>query len=234
MNRTFQIEKKDKFNTFVIALLANLFFCYCIISALALILFSCVTIECEVSGPSMQPTFNYPVLANTDTVYVNVYDKSYQYGDIIVVSVDDNERAIIKRVVGLPGDILDIVEVNGEYFLERNGEVIVEDYILYDNSISVPLSYKNGMYNTRARFNDMLDQHTEDVRDGKYVVPSHSVFALGDNRGKSQDSSYYGAFPYDNIQGVVELVQKHGVSKWDFYSSYIIQGKFFRTIKNMF
>lgn len=233
MRKSFSVGQKDKWNTFVMAVIGNLFFCYCLITAIALILFSCVTIECEVSGPSMQPTLNYPSTSDSDTVYINIYDKDYNYGDIIVVNVDDSARAIIKRVVGLPGDIIDIVSVDGEYFLERNGEIVEEDYILYDNSISIPAKQKNGMHNTAVRFEAMLDNHGEDVVDGKYIVPEDSVFALGDNRAKSQDSSYYGAFSKENIQGIVELIQKSGESKWEFYTSYIVRGKFFTTIANM-
>ncbi len=234
MRRDFKIAKKDRWTSFIIAVISNVFFCYCVIIAFSLILFSYTTIECEVSGPSMQPTFNYPIVTETDTVYVNICDKSYNYGDIIVVNVDNDEKAIIKRVVGLPGDVIDIVNVDGEYLLERNGEIVHEDYLYIDSSISVPLNQKNGMKNTKIRFEEMLSNHPDNVQEGKYVVPEKSVFALGDNRGKSQDSSYYGAFPNQDIQGVVEIVQRHGISKFEFYTSYIIQGKFFRTIENLF
>ena len=90
------------------------------------------------------------------------------YGDIVVLHGDGektNNDDFIKRVIGKPGDILDITDGK----VVRNGEELTEDYAYYD-----PNSIGNG-----------ITQHVE-LRDGEY-------FVMGDNRMHSSDSRYFGA-----------------------------------------
>ena len=75
----------------------------------------------------MYPTLNSVSQTKNDIVFVNPYNKDLNYGDIVVVGLE-NEN-IIKRVVGLSGDTIDIVFDEYEYKLERNGKIIVENYI---------------------------------------------------------------------------------------------------------
>ena len=90
------------------------------------------------------------------------------YGDIVVLHGDGektNNDDFIKRVIGKPGDILDITDGK----VVRNGEELTEDYAYYD-----PNSIGNG-----------ITQHVE-LGDGEY-------FVMGDNRMHSSDSRYFGA-----------------------------------------
>lgn len=89
--------------------------------------------------------------------------------------------AYIKRVVGLPGDKIIIKpDSNGEYFVYINGKRLEEKYILngYDY---IPCSEK--MYC------------------GPMTVPQGQYFMLGDNRGNSQDSRFWGFLPKDRFIG---------------------------------
>ena len=224
----------NNYSKIVFNFIGNTIFAYCVIIALALMLFSYTTIECEVSGASMQPTLNYPNEDKHDVVYINKFDTDYKYGDIIVI--DTAEDSIIKRVVGLPGDLIDVVKVNGIYKLERNGEVIEEDYILINNSPLVPTSSQNGMdIAYHRRWLDLKENNPDLFNvDGKLVVGETCVFALGDHRKVSVDSFYYGPFEMSQIKGIVENVKYHNTSSFEFYWSYVMEGKFFVTLFNLF
>ncbi len=215
--------------------LGNVFFCYCVIIALALILFSSVTIECEVIGSSMYPTLNYNKTSKVnDVVFVNIYDRELNYGDIVVVKTD--EDSIIKRVIGKEGDIIDVVLSGNEYKIERNGQILDENYILMNLNPSIPAIEKNGMEQTYDKFQELKEKFPElfDNDYNKLIVPENSIFVLGDNREVSLDSSYYGPFDMSKFEGKVELIKRANVSQFKFYYDYIIEGKFIKTFLNLF
>jgi signal peptidase I len=214
-------------------LLSNLIFVYAIIIALALIIFSTATIECKVNGGSMKPTYNN-IANKNDYVYVNKFNDDYKYGDVIVIYTDS--EPIIKRIVGLPGDVIDIVldEEAGVYRLERNGQMITENYI-YHNGYSYETISQNGMDRASSRFEDYKEKNKILLNnDYKLIIRDGEVFALGDNRRISSDSSELGAFDFEDIAGIVESDRLSDKGLFQFYYDYIIKGQFFFTLINIF
>lgn len=124
-------------------------------------------------------------------------------GDIIVFRFPvDIKQTFVKRVIGVPGDRIRIV--NKQVWL--NGKPILEPYKYHktfyldsyrDNFPSEP----NTSVSERAI--DMLGKH---VVDGQVVVPPDCYFAMGDNRDGSLDSRYWGFVPRANIIGKPLLV----------------------------
>lgn len=124
-------------------------------------------------------------------------------GDIIVFRYPpDIRQNYVKRVVGIPGDRLKIV--NKELWL--NGKKLDEPYVQHirpyvdpyaDNFPSEP----NLFVDPAARA--MLAEH---VRDGEVVIPPGHYFAMGDNRDNSADSRYWGFVPRANIVGKPAII----------------------------
>ncbi|MDO4311722.1 MAG: signal peptidase I [Eubacteriales bacterium] len=105
-----------------------------------------------------------PILSNGDVVLVNrfVYNASApKRGDIIVFKPKGNENShyYIKRIIGLPGETVEILE--GTIYID--GEKLTEDY-------------------ETAEISDV------GIVTGKISLGGDEYFVLGDDRGKSEDS----------------------------------------------
>jgi len=124
-------------------------------------------------------------------------------GDIVVFRYPaDVRQTFVKRVIGVPGDRIRIV--NKDVFL--NGRRLEEPYKVHKTSYID--SYRDNFPsepNTRidARAQEMLESHVEG---GEIIVPPGRYFVLGDNRDSSLDSRYWGFVPRDNIIGKPLLI----------------------------
>jgi signal peptidase I len=116
-----------------------------------------------------------PTLEVGDRVFVNkfVYRFSEPERDDIIVfrSAEGGNEDLIKRVVGLPGDNIEVRD--GVLFV--NGEHREEPYL-------------------NKRFPDSESY-------GPTTVPPNHLFMMGDNRANSRDSRFFGPIPYENIEG---------------------------------
>jgi len=116
-----------------------------------------------------------PTLLVGDRVFVNKFIYRFtepERGDVVVFeSVNGREEDLIKRVVGVAGDEVEVR--NGTLLV--NGEAREEPYL-----------------NRNLPFNDSY---------GPSEVPEGHVFVMGDNRANSADSRVFGPLPIENIEG---------------------------------
>jgi signal peptidase I len=115
-----------------------------------------------------------------------------QRGHVVVFKFpEDPTRDFIKRVIGLPGETVEV----------RNKTVFVDGRPLeepYAHFIEQPLRPGDPEYGLR----------TESIRDnwGPQVVPEGQLLVLGDNRDNSRDSRFWGFLPLDQVKGRALLV----------------------------
>lgn len=122
----------------------------------------------RVAGSSMAPT-----LADGVVVVVNKRDRDPARGDVVTLrSPQDGER-VLKRVVGVSGDV-----------------VAIRDAILYVNDVQVQESYVDY-------------ESIDALYYGPVTVARGSVLVLGDSRAGSIDSRTYGTVPLRQVTGTV-------------------------------
>ncbi len=130
-------------------------------------------------------------------------------GDVVVFRFPGHENtSYVKRVVGLPGDHIQIK--NKKLFV--NG--IQAQYVPASPDIIGDLPSKEyySVYNeesygsTHFIIYNQTQKSSESADFGPVIVPPKNVFVLGDNRDSSDDSRYWGSVPVKNIEGQVVLV----------------------------
>ncbi len=137
---------------------------------------------------------------------------SPERGDVVVFKLPtDNSTDYIKRVIGLPGDHIQMK--NGILFI--NGQPVprrrIQDYLYQEGPGAVlPLAqYIETLPNgVQHRIIEMSDNGPLDNTQ-EYVVPSGDYFMMGDNRDNSQDSrvlSAVGYVPAENLIGRAEFI----------------------------
>lgn len=121
-------------------------------------------------------------------------------GDIVVFHYPvDPKQHFVKRVIGVPGDHLRLL--NKQVYI--NGKPLKEPYVRY-------LEPPNNLFRDNFPRLDTLAVGLEGrwwvqmrklVDDGQLIVPEGNYFVMGDNRDDSQDSRYWGFVPRENIIG---------------------------------
>jgi signal peptidase I len=134
-------------------------------------------------------------------------------GDIIVFHYPvDPQQHFVKRVIGLPGDRLRMLNkkvlINGRpldepyvRFLEPANNLYRDDFPRTD----IPAPNMKGSWWLQMR---------KLVEDGELIVPQGHYFVMGDNRDDSEDSRYWGFVPQENIVGRPLLIY-WSVRDWD-------------------
>ena len=132
-------------------------------------------------------------------------------GDIIVFTSDVAKKRLIKRLIGLPGDTIQIQNNN----LIINGDVVKYD-ITNDIVPSRESDQENGIYALES-YTD-LEPHAVHIKDKGSVyppafrgpncaelseekIPADHYFFLGDNRDNSSDSRCFGYIPRSELRG---------------------------------
>ena len=112
-------------------------------------------------------------------------------GDVIVFKYPvDPERDFIKRVIGLPGETLEMRAKK----IYINCTPLDEPYVHF---LEPPT--------TSSEFTEALSSDLRE-RYGPVTVPAGHYFMMGDNRDNSQDSRYWGFLPRENIKGKALLI----------------------------
>lgn len=143
---------------------------YIVIIVVVVLIRSFIVTPIRVDGSSM-----YSTLSNDEILLLEKYDKNYERFDIVVFK--NGKEKLIKRIIGLPGEVVEYKEnklyINDKYY---------EEPFLKNNQITYDFKLKN------------IDIDYK-------IIPEDYYFVLGDNRTNSTDSRMLGLIHKSIIQG---------------------------------
>ncbi len=200
----------------------------CVMSFFAIIniTFNFVYIRSDVYEFSMQPTLNKDVTKSGvagDVVYFNKYSE-IKRGDIVIADCWWNDRKVVKRLVGTPGDKIQIKDEGENYGLYVNDELF---YLTRKTSISdhgklggsTAKYYDYLAYLNNSEFQETVET---DEKGNKYIrLRENDYFLMGDNWAESTDSIEYGVEKRNSIYGRAEII------------IYVGENRFFSMVKHM-
>lgn len=148
----------------------------------------------KIDGQSMMPNFHDSEYLLTEKV--SYYTKAPQRGDVVVFTPPVSDDEFIKRIIALPG----------EQIMIKEGHVYIND---------IPLS--------EPYLGDTLTEEGSFLGEGvAYTVPAGQFFVMGDNRGNSSDSRYWGPIEKSSISGRAWIIywpmNKTGIVKKPVYN----------------
>ena len=179
----------------------------------------------EIDGPSMEPS-----LLNGDRVVVGkfmyglflpfAHEAAFTWGvpdpgDVIIVHSPADNIDIVKRVIGVPGDTIeirdDVVYRNGEALLVRSGLACMRDGMVEPDCEWT--EERLGEHTWRTSRSPLSIPANEE----RQTVPEGHIFVLGDHRDRSNDSRVIGMIPVSRVKGRALAIywSNDGHMRWD-------------------
>jgi len=170
---------RSEFNQFLIELIETFVSSLVVI----LVLYMWVALPEQVWGASMEPNFYTGERVLVEKV--SKHFKEFERGDVVILHPPNNESIdYIKRIVALPGEMVKIY--NCEIYISKDGKTFVIEEPYLDDSECTGGGPK--------------------VKEGRFIqLEAGEYFVLGDNRGNSADSRYFGKIDESMILGKAVL-----------------------------
>ena len=140
-----------------------------------------------------------------------IFSKIPSRGDVVVFKTpQDNRTDYIKRIIGLPGDTIELKDGilfinNVEINRKKTNDFIDNDKNVQQKRVRKYIEY---IFNKEIEVLDLIDNGVADNTQ-LYKVPDNYFFVMGDNRDNSQDSRFInsvGFIPFENLVGKAQLI----------------------------
>lgn len=188
----------------------------------------------EIEGPSMEPT-----LLNGDRVVVAKYRyglflpltseaflqwSTPKVGEVVIVKSPD-DVVIVKRVVGLEGDVM---EIRNDVVLRNERPMGRVRMGPCDAAAQLDRTAGCGWYKERTDGLEWRtskdDQRTPPQTYPPVVVPKGHVYVLGDHRDRSNDSRFFGPVRVNRVRGQALMIYWSSDGGWWWQPDYVFRG----------
>jgi len=139
-----------------------------------------------------------------------IFNKTPQRGDVVVFKTpQDNRTDYIKRVIGISGDKIQIID--GSIYINNNKvfRKKTDDFLDINKigKIKRIRKYREYLFDKEFEVLDLVDNSIVD-NTNIYVVPEGHFFVMGDNRDNSQDSRFNSVkfIPLENLVGKAQFI----------------------------
>lgn len=147
------------------------------------IIYSTIAIPEMVYGSSMEPNFKTGDRILVDRI-TKLFNKNFERGEIIVFEPEESGNHLIKRIIGVPGDVFKIFDCK-VYISDGTESYMLDEYYLGEN---------------------VCTKGSRAIKEGRsFRIPENHYVALGDNREFSHDSRAIGMITPDDVIGRVVL-----------------------------
>ena len=153
-----------------------------------------------------------------------VFAKEPNRGDLVVFKTpSDNRTDYIKRLIGLPGDVIQFV--NGDIFLNNKKlqkKKINENFSIRCGNMDFPVNIYEETLPNGVKYKAVYSSLGTLKNTDEFIVPKEHYFFLGDNRDCSKDSRFLSEVGYVNKINLV------GKAKIIFFSNDTIKSSFLK------
>ena len=140
-----------------------------------------------------------------------IFNSKPEYGDLVVFKTpSDNRTDFIKRLIGFPGDKIQIIE--GKLFINKeeiSRETISNNFnVRCGANVNEVITYKEKLPNNKT-YTSVYNKIGTMVNSDSYTVPDKHYFFLGDYRDCSRDSRFLSSVGYvheNNLVGKAQII----------------------------
>ena len=128
-----------------------------------------------------------------------IFEHSPKRGDVVIFKPPHTRNDYIKRLIGLPGDKIKLID--GIVYIDSNP--IKREFVRTDdNDIAI---HKETMANGASyEIRDLGDKPQDNIEE--FVVPENHYFFMGDNRDNSSDSRFWGPVHSERIVAKAQII----------------------------